>query len=50
VKVACSGLVTASRAVVGSRAEAYVVYKVGGGPGDYQFFNEPLKEVPHGYA
>jgi hypothetical protein len=29
---------------------AYVVYKVGGDPGDYQFFNEPPKEVPHGYA
>jgi hypothetical protein len=26
------------------------VYKVGGDPGDYQFFNEPHKEVPHGYA
>jgi hypothetical protein len=32
------------------RAPAYVVYKVGGGPVDYQFFNEPPKEVPHGYA
>jgi hypothetical protein len=31
-------------------APAYVMYKVGGDPGDYQFFNEPLKEVPHGYA
>jgi hypothetical protein len=31
-------------------APAYVVYKVGGDPGDYQFFNEPPKEVPHGYA
>jgi hypothetical protein len=31
-------------------APAYVVYKVGGEPGDYQFFNEPSKEVPHGYA
>jgi hypothetical protein len=29
---------------------AYVVYKVGGDPGDYQFFNEPPKEVPHGYV
>jgi hypothetical protein len=28
-------------------APAYVVYKVGGDPGDYQFFNEPAKEVPH---
>jgi hypothetical protein len=31
-------------------APMYVVYKVGGDPGDYQFFNEPPKEVPHGYA
>jgi hypothetical protein len=30
-------------------APAYVVYNVGGDPGDYQFFNEPPKEVPHGY-
>jgi hypothetical protein len=31
-------------------APAYVVYKVGGDPVDYQFFNEPPKEVPHRYA
>jgi hypothetical protein len=31
-------------------APAYVMYKVGRDPGDYQFFNEPPKEVPHGYA
>jgi hypothetical protein len=31
-------------------APAYVMYKAGGDPGDYQFFNEPPKEVPHGYA
>jgi hypothetical protein len=31
-------------------APAYVVYKVGGDPVDYQFFNELPKEVPHGYA
>jgi hypothetical protein len=31
-------------------APAYVVCKVGGDPGDYQFFNEPPKEGPHGYA
>jgi hypothetical protein len=31
-------------------ALAYVIYKVGGDPGDYQFFNEPPKEVPHEYA
>jgi hypothetical protein len=31
-------------------APAYVIYKVRGGPRGYQFFNEPPKEVPHGYA
>jgi hypothetical protein len=31
-------------------APAYVMYKVRGDPGDYQFFNELPKEVPHGYA
>jgi hypothetical protein len=31
-------------------APAYVVYMGGGDPGDYQFFNEPPKKVPHGYA
>jgi hypothetical protein len=31
-------------------APAYVIYKIGGDPGDYQFFNKPPKEVPHGYA
>jgi hypothetical protein len=31
-------------------APAYVIYKVGGDPRDYQFFNEPPMEVPHGYA
>jgi hypothetical protein len=31
-------------------APAYVVYKVGGDPVDYQFFNKPPKEVPHGYT
>ena len=29
---------------------AYVVYKVGGDPVDYQFFNEPPKEVPPRYT
>ena len=29
---------------------AYVVYKVGGDPGDCQFLQEPPKEVPHGYV
>jgi hypothetical protein len=28
---------------------AYVVYKVGGDPVDYQFFSKPPKEIPHGY-
>jgi hypothetical protein len=28
-------------------APAYVIYKVGRDPGDYQFFNELPKEVPH---
>jgi hypothetical protein len=31
-------------------APAYLIYKVGGNPVDYQFFNEPPKEVPHGYT
>jgi hypothetical protein len=31
-------------------ALAYVMYKAGGNPEDYQFFNEPPKEVLHGYA
>jgi hypothetical protein len=31
-------------------APAYVVYKVGGDSVDYQFFDEPPKEVPHGYT
>jgi hypothetical protein len=30
-------------------APAYVIYKVGSDPGDYQFFNKPPKEVSHGY-
>ncbi|KAK1651459.1 hypothetical protein QYE76_069264 [Lolium multiflorum] len=29
---------------------AYVVHKVGGDPGDYQFLYEPPKEIPHGYS
>jgi hypothetical protein len=31
-------------------APSYVIYKVGGDPVHYQFFNEPPKEVPHGYT
>jgi hypothetical protein len=31
-------------------APAYVIYKMGGDPVDYQFFNEQPKEVSHGYA
>ncbi|KAK1610385.1 hypothetical protein QYE76_034058 [Lolium multiflorum] len=29
---------------------AYVVYKDGGDPGDYQFLHDPPKEIPHGYV
>jgi hypothetical protein len=29
---------------------AYVIYKLGGDPADCQFFNEPSREVPHGYV
>ena len=29
---------------------AYVIYKIGGDPGDCQFLHEPPKEVPHGYV
>ena len=29
---------------------AYVVYKIGGDPGDCQFLHEPPKEIPHGYV
>jgi hypothetical protein len=29
---------------------AYVVYKVGGDPGDCQFLYELPKEIPHGYV
>ncbi|KAK1605386.1 hypothetical protein QYE76_029059 [Lolium multiflorum] len=29
---------------------AYVVYKVGGDPGDYRFLYDPPKEIPHGYV
>src|SRR3954447_11572116 len=29
---------------------AYVVYKIGGGPGDCQFLYETPKEIPHGYV
>ncbi|KAK1670259.1 hypothetical protein QYE76_058418 [Lolium multiflorum] len=29
---------------------AYVVYKIGGDPGDCQFLYEPPKEIPHGYG
>jgi hypothetical protein len=28
---------------------AYVVYKLGGDPANCQFFNEPPREIPHGY-
>ncbi|KAK1696972.1 hypothetical protein QYE76_013669 [Lolium multiflorum] len=29
---------------------AFVVYKIGGDPADYQFMLEPPKEIPHGYT
>ncbi|KAK1642788.1 hypothetical protein QYE76_060593 [Lolium multiflorum] len=29
---------------------AYVVYKIGGDPSDYQFLHEAPKEIPHGYT
>ena len=28
----------------------YVVYKIGGDPGEGQFLNEPPKEIPRGYT
>ena len=28
----------------------YVVYKIGGDPGEGQFLNKPPKEIPHGYT
>ena len=28
----------------------YVIYKIGGDPGEGQFLNEPPKEIPHGYT
>ena len=28
----------------------FVVYKIGGDPGEGQFLNEPPKEIPHGYT
>jgi hypothetical protein len=37
-------------APVSHGAPAYVIYKVGGDPVDYHFFNESPKEVPHGYT
>ncbi|KAK1627382.1 hypothetical protein QYE76_001697 [Lolium multiflorum] len=31
-------------------SSAYVVYKIGGDPSDYQFLHEAPKEIPHGYT
>ncbi|KAK1697027.1 hypothetical protein QYE76_013724 [Lolium multiflorum] len=31
-------------------SSAYVVYKIGGDPSDYQFLQDAPKEIPHGYA
>ncbi|KAK1649762.1 hypothetical protein QYE76_067567 [Lolium multiflorum] len=31
-------------------SSAYVVYKIGGDPSDYQFLQDAPKEIPHGYT
>ncbi|KAK1653434.1 hypothetical protein QYE76_071239 [Lolium multiflorum] len=31
-------------------SSAYVVYKIGGDPSDYQFLHDAPKEIPHGYT
>ncbi|KAK1610937.1 hypothetical protein QYE76_034610 [Lolium multiflorum] len=31
-------------------SSAFVVYKIGGDPSDYQFLQDAPKEIPHGYA
>ena len=28
----------------------YIVYKIGGDPGEGQFLSNPPKEIPHGYT
>ena len=28
----------------------YIIYKIGGDPGEGQFLSEPHKEIPHGYT
>ena len=43
--------VSYSLAVAGPQSSPiYVVYKIGGDPGEGQFLNEPPKEIPHGYT
>ena len=37
-------------ALVPQGSPIYVVYKIGGDPGEGQFLNEPPKEIPHGYT
>ena len=40
-----------SLATVGPQSSPiYVVYKIGGDPGEGQFLSEPPKEIPHGYT
>ena len=43
--------VSYSLAAAGQQSsQIYVVYKIGGDPGEGQFLNEPPKEIPHGYT
>ena len=43
--------VSYSLAAVGPQSSLiYVVYKIGGDPGEGQFLSEPPKEIPHGYT
>ena len=40
-----------SLAAAGQQSSSiYVVYKIGGDPGEGQFLSEPPKETPHGYT
>ena len=44
-------LVSYSLAAAGQQSSPiYVVYKIGGDPGEGQFLSEPPKEIPHGYT
>ena len=43
--------VSYSLAAAGPQSSSiYVVYKIGGDPGEGQFLSEPPKEIPHGYT